>query len=36
MMFWYGRPAAKVLIVGGGLTGVEAACEIAEAFPVPR
>jgi NADH dehydrogenase FAD-containing subunit len=27
------RPAAKVLIVGGGLTGVEAACEIAEAFP---
>jgi NADH dehydrogenase len=27
------RPAAKVLVVGGGLTGVEAACEIAEAFP---
>jgi NADH dehydrogenase len=27
------RPAAKVLIVGGGLTGVEAACEIAEAYP---
>ena len=28
-----GRPKANVLIVGGGLTGVEAACEIAEAFP---
>ena len=28
-----GRPNANVLIVGGGLTGVEAACEIAEAFP---
>jgi NADH dehydrogenase FAD-containing subunit len=28
-----GRPNANVLIVGGGLTGVEVACEIAEAFP---
>ncbi|SEN81916.1 NADH dehydrogenase, FAD-containing subunit [Rhodospirillales bacterium URHD0017] len=30
------RPTAKVLIVGGGLTGVEAACEIAEAFPATQ
>ena len=33
MMSLTGRPNANVLIVGGGLTGVEAACEIAEAFP---
>jgi len=26
------QPDAKVLVVGGGLTGIEAACEIAEAF----
>ena len=31
-----GRPQANVLIVGGGLTGVEAACEIADAFPGAR
>ena len=30
------RQTSKVLIVGGGLTGVEAACEIAEAFPGAR